>query len=84
MRRIVGEFKKLALRPGRITVRRVLIDEGVLPDRNRHAPKEPVGTVHQNSFAPSVFEFPACVIPVGAMICFGRSNLNRRLRASIT
>jgi putative transposase len=39
LRRIVGELKKLALRPGRSTVRRVLIDEGVLPDPNRHAPK---------------------------------------------
>ncbi len=28
LRRIVGELKKLALKPGRSTVRRVLIDEG--------------------------------------------------------
>jgi putative transposase len=35
MRRIVGELKKLGLRPGRSTIRRLLIDEGVLPDPNR-------------------------------------------------
>ena len=29
LRRIVGELKKLALRPGRSTVRRILIEEGV-------------------------------------------------------
>jgi putative transposase len=39
LRRIVGELKKLALRPGRSTVRRVLMEEGVLPDPYRHAPK---------------------------------------------
>jgi hypothetical protein len=39
LRRIVGEFQKLTLQPGRSTVRRVLIEEGVLPDRYRHTPK---------------------------------------------
>jgi putative transposase len=39
LRGIVGELRKLALRPGRSTVRRVLIEEGVLPDPYRHAPK---------------------------------------------
>jgi putative transposase len=39
LRRIIGELKKLALRPGRSTVRWVLIEEGVLPDPYRHAPK---------------------------------------------
>jgi putative transposase len=37
LRRIVGELKKLVLRTGRSAVRRVFIDEGVLPDPNRHA-----------------------------------------------
>ena len=39
IRRIAGELKKLALRAGQSTVRRVLIDERILPDPNRHAPK---------------------------------------------
>jgi len=39
VRRIVGELKKLALRPSRSSVRRVLVDEGMLPDPDRHAPK---------------------------------------------
>ncbi len=39
VRRIVGELKKLALTPGRQSVRRVLVDEGILPDPDRHAPK---------------------------------------------
>jgi putative transposase len=39
VRRIVGELKKLALRPSRSSVRRLLIDEKILPDPERHAPK---------------------------------------------
>jgi len=39
VRRIVGELKKLALRPSRSSVRRVLVDEMILPDPKRHAPK---------------------------------------------
>ena len=39
VRRIVGELKKLALRASRSSVRRVLVDEDILPDPERHAPK---------------------------------------------
>lgn len=39
VRRIVGELKKLALRTSRSTVRRVLVDEKILPDPDRRAPK---------------------------------------------
>ena len=39
MRRIVGELRKLALTPSRSSIRRVLVDEGLLPDPGRHAPK---------------------------------------------
>jgi len=39
VRRIVGELKKLALRTSRSSVRRVLVDEKILPDPERHAPK---------------------------------------------
>ena len=39
VRRIVGELKKLTLRPSRSSVRRVLVDEGIMPDPDRHAPK---------------------------------------------
>lgn len=39
LRRIVGELKKLALKSSRSTVRRVLIEEKVLPDPNRLLPK---------------------------------------------
>ena len=38
-RRIVGELKKLAVRASRSSVRRVLVDEKILPDPDRHAPK---------------------------------------------
>ena len=38
-RRIVGELKKLAVRASRSSVRRVLVDEKILPDPGRHAPK---------------------------------------------
>lgn len=39
VRRIVGELKKLALRTSRSSIRRVLADEQILPDPDRHAPK---------------------------------------------
>jgi len=42
IRRIVGELKKLAMKASRSTVRRVLIDEKILPDPERQSP-EPKG-----------------------------------------
>ena len=39
VRRIVGELKKLAVKASRSSVRRVLVDEKILPDPDRHAPK---------------------------------------------
>ena len=39
VRRIVGELKKMSLPSSRSTVRRVLVDEGLLPDPDRRAPK---------------------------------------------
>ena len=39
VRRIVGELKKLALRASRSSVRRVLVEENVLSDPDRRAPK---------------------------------------------
>ena len=39
LRRILGELKKLALKTSRSSVRRVLVDEKILPDPERHAPK---------------------------------------------
>lgn len=39
VRRILGELKKLAMKASRSTIRRVLVDEKILPDPQRHAPK---------------------------------------------
>ncbi|HAU37969.1 MAG TPA: integrase, partial [Phycisphaerales bacterium] len=39
VRRIVGELKKLAVPASRGSIRRVLNEEGILPDPDRHAPK---------------------------------------------
>ncbi|KKK67125.1 hypothetical protein LCGC14_2957190, partial [marine sediment metagenome] len=39
VRRIVGELKKLAVKVSRSSIRRVLVDENILPDPDRHAPK---------------------------------------------
>jgi putative transposase len=39
VRRVVGELKKLAVKASRSTVRRVLVDEKILPDPDRRAPK---------------------------------------------
>ena len=38
-RRIIGELKKLAMKASRSSVRRVLVDEKILPDPDRRAPK---------------------------------------------
>ena len=38
-RRIVGELRKLAMKTSRSSVRRVLVNEKILPDPDRHAPK---------------------------------------------
>ncbi len=38
-RRIVGELRKLAVPVSRTSVRRVLTEEGILPDPDRHAPR---------------------------------------------
>lgn len=39
VRRIIGELKKLAVKTSRSSVRRVLVDENILPDPDRRAPK---------------------------------------------
>ena len=39
VKRILGELKKLALKASRSTIRRVLVEEKILPDPDRHAPK---------------------------------------------
>ncbi len=39
VRRIVGELQKLALKASRSSVRRVLVDEKILPDPDRRAPE---------------------------------------------
>jgi len=39
VRRILGELKKLAVKVSRTSIRRVLTDEKILPDPERHAPK---------------------------------------------
>ncbi len=39
MRRILGELKKLAVKASRSSVRRILVDEKILPDPDRRAPE---------------------------------------------
>jgi len=39
VRRIVGEMKKLAVKVSRSSIRRVLVDEKILPDPDRRAPR---------------------------------------------
>jgi len=39
VRRILGELKKLAVKVSRTSIRRVLTDEKILPDPDRHAPR---------------------------------------------
>lgn len=71
VRRILGELKKLALRPGRSTVRRVLVQEGVLPDPARHAPKGAVTpwrtfvAAHVNTMVACDFFCKSVLTPMG-------------------
>lgn len=71
VRRIVGELKKLALRPGRSTVRRLLVSEGILPDPNRRVPKGVVTpwrtfvAGHVNSMVACDFFVKAILTPFG-------------------
>ncbi|MEI8195775.1 MAG: integrase core domain-containing protein [Phycisphaerae bacterium] len=39
VRKVLGELRKLKFEISRSTIRRVLVDEEILPDPNRHAPK---------------------------------------------
>ena len=39
LRRIVGEMKKLAVKVSRSSIRRVLVDEDILPDPERRVPR---------------------------------------------
>ena len=39
VRKVLGELRKLKFKISRSTIRRVLVDEEILPDPNRHAPK---------------------------------------------
>jgi len=38
VRKIIGELKKLAVKASRSSIRRILVDEKILPDPDRHAP----------------------------------------------
>ncbi len=48
-RRIIGELRKLACPNSRTSVHRVLIEEGILPDPNRHAAwtGDPLADIHR-------------------------------------
>ncbi len=77
VRRIVGELKKLTLRPSRSSVRRVLVDEGVLPDPDRRAPKgvmTPWRTfvdMHMNTMVACDFFCKNVWTPFGKRVAFG-------------
>ena len=53
VRRIVGELKKLAVKISRSSIRRVLVEETILPDPDRHAPqgrRDPVAEVYRHPY----------------------------------
>jgi putative transposase len=77
VRRIVGELRKLALTPSRSSVRRVLVDEGVLPDPDRRAPKgvtTPWRTfvdMHMNTMVACDFFCKNVWTPFGKRVAYG-------------
>ena len=76
MRRIVGELRKLALTPSRSSARRVLVQEGVLPDPDRHAPRGVVTpwrtfvAMHLNTMVACDFFCKAAWTPVGRKVAY--------------
>lgn len=76
LRRIVGELRKLALTPSRSTIRRVLVDEGVLPDPNRHAPTGVVTpwrtfvSMHLNTMVACDFFCKTVWTPMGKKVAY--------------
>jgi putative transposase len=77
VRRIVGELKKLALPSSRSTVRRVLVDDGMLPDPDRRAPKgvtTPWRTfvdMHLNTMVACDFFCKNVWTPLGKRVAYG-------------
>jgi len=77
VRRIVGELKKLALRASRSSVRRVLVDEKVLPDPDRRAPAgvptpwRKFIAVHMNVMVACDFFCKTVWTPLGTQVAYG-------------
>ncbi len=77
VRRIVGELRKLVLTPSRSSVRRVLVDEGLLPDPDRRAPKgvtTPWRTfvnMHVNTMVACDFFCKNVWTPLGKRLAYG-------------
>lgn len=76
VRRIIGELKKLALKASRSTVRRVLVDEKILPDPDRHAPKgvetpwRKFIAIHMNVMVACDFFCKAIWSPLGKQVAY--------------
>lgn len=76
-RRIVGELKKLALPIGRTSVRRVLQEDGLLPDPERHAPRGVVTPwrtfvkAHVNVMVATDFFCKTVWTPMGKRVVYG-------------
>ena len=73
----MGELRKLALTPSRSSVRRVLVDDGVLPDPERRAPKgvtTPWRTfvdMHINTMVACDFFCKNVWTPIGKRVAYG-------------
>jgi putative transposase len=76
VRRILGELKKLAVKVSRSSVRRVLTDEKVLPDPERHAPKgvqtpwQEFIEIHMNVMVASDFFCKTVWTPLGKHVAY--------------
>jgi len=76
VRRILGELKKLAVKVSRSSVRRVLVDEKILPDPDRHAPKgaqtpwRKFIAIHMNVMVACDFFCKAVWTPLGKHIAY--------------
>ena len=76
VRRIVGELKKLAVKASRSSIRRVLVDENILPDPDRHAPKgvqtpwRKFIAIHMNAMVACDFFCKTIWTPLGKRISY--------------
>jgi putative transposase len=80
-RRIIGELRKLRLRVGRLSVRRILKDTGLTPSPRRRGPAEETVwqkfiRLHLNTLVACDFFTKSVITPVGVRLACSRAFIH--------